>query len=190
VLPEPVFSLLTGSSGDLPYGPGGPRFRSGNNGVGGFVSRINRSGQVAYDAAFFIPTGAGAPPNGGVTAANDSTAWIHTPGAGTRSSLNSQFYQESLNVPATVDAATGAITSNGSATFTGSIATNSRSFSNAGVVWIGTTTGGDTTANVNDRVLNISTAAGGMSPVLSTPPQARSSPAMGGSLQAGRALSA
>ena len=163
--------------GDLPFGVGGPAFKSGsgNNGVGGFFGKINANGQVAYDAAFFIPTGTGAPPNGGATSANDSTAWIYTPGSGTRAAQNSQFYQEGNNLPVHTDPVSGLQTSNGTATWTGGISTSTRSFSNAGVIWSGTTSGGDsvtttpssTPANLvvtNTQVTAISTAGGGLNP--------------------------
>lgn len=150
--------------GDLPFGAGGPQFRSGNNGVGGFFSRINANGQVAYDANFFVPTGTGAPPApGGASSTTDSTAWIHTPGAGNRDAQNVQFYQEGVNVPVHVDPATGVTTSNGSATYSGSASFALRSFSNAGVFYSVTPSSGDTTSD-NNQMLMVSTAAGGSTP--------------------------
>lgn len=148
-------------AGDLPFGVGGPAFKNGSNGVGGFNAKINRNGQVLYDAAFVSDAAVG------VTSANDATGWIHTPGAGTRAAQNAQIYQESLNVPSHVDPATGLTTSNGSATFSGSMNFSQRSFSNAGVLWVGTPSGGDTVTtagSANDQMLFTSTAAGGLTP--------------------------
>ncbi len=148
-------------AGDLPFGVGGPAFKNGSNGVGGFNAKINRNGQVLYDAKFVADA------NVGVTSANDDTAWIHTPGAGTRASQNVQVYQESVNVPTHIDPATGLQTSNGSATFSSSMNFSQRSFSNAGVLWSATPNGGDTVStagSANDQMLFTSTAAGGLTP--------------------------
>lgn len=148
-------------AGDLPFGAGGPAFKTGSNGVGGFNAKINRNGQVLYDAQFVTDATIG------VSSANDNSGWIHTPGAGTRASQNTQVYQESLNVPTHVDPATGLQTSNGSATFSGSMNLSQRSFSNAGVLWVANPSGGDTVTtagSANDQMLFTSTAAGGLTP--------------------------
>lgn len=148
-------------AGDLPFGVGGPAFKNGSNGVGGFNAKINRNGQVLYDAGFVVDAATG------VTSSNDSSAWIYTPGAGTRAMQNVQIYQESVNVPAHTDPVTNMQTSDGSATFSGGATFSQRSFSNAGVLWSGTPSGGDTVTTgsaTNNQMLFTSTAAGGMTP--------------------------
>lgn len=154
-------------AGDLPFGAGGPQFVGGSNGVGGFFNKLNANGQTAYDASFLAVGITGQPGPGGVTALNNSTAWIHTPGVGNRDTRNTQVYQEGNLVPTFVDPISGTNSSNGSATWTGGISAQTRSFSNAGLVYTGTTTGGDTvtTAGIaNSQVLMISTVAGGATP--------------------------
>jgi hypothetical protein len=171
-------TTIIARTGDLPFGAGGPQFANGGNGtsaangVGGFFMKMNRNGQAAYDAAFLargtlISGSTYNPGPGGVTTANDSTAWIYTPGSGPAMNQNTQVYQESNNVPTHIDPATGLSTSNGSATFSGGISTAGRSFSNAGLFYSATSTGGDTvtTAGIaNSQYTMISTAAGGTTP--------------------------
>jgi hypothetical protein len=126
-------------AGDLPLGPGGPQFVSSgyDNGVGGYLSKINQNGQVAFDAKFLDASAGGGPGPGGVTSSVSHTAWIYTPGAGTQASKMTQVYQEGLNTPTTA-------TSNGTATFTSGVFTGNRAFANAGMLYIATSSGGDT----------------------------------------------
>lgn len=159
--------------GDLPFGPGGPQFVNGSNGnfgangVGGYFMKMARNGQVAYDAGFLNVGLEGQPGPGGVTSTNDSSAWIYTPGSGSRATQNTQIYQESLNVPTHVDPISGLATSNGSATQGGGINTSGSSFSNAGILYTTTPEGGDTTFDPNisnAQFTMISTVASGMTP--------------------------
>jgi hypothetical protein len=175
-------TTIIARTGDLPFGVGGPQFANGSNGtstgngVGGFFMALNRSGQVAYDAAFLARGNALTSANstwsagpGGITTANDSTAWIYTPGSGSAASQNTLVYAESSNVPSHNDLITGGSTSAGSATFTGAISTAGivKSFSNAGMLYAANGTGGDTVTTsgiANTQFLMISTAAGGLTP--------------------------
>lgn len=173
-------TTIIARTGDLPFGAGGPQFANGGNGssvangVGGFFMGMARNGTVAYDAAFLsrgtlISGSTYNPGPGGVTTANDSTAWIYTPGSGTRAAQNTQIYQESVNVPAHADPISGLNTSNGSATFTGGVNTGgiTKSFSNAGMLYTANGAGGDTVATAginNTQYLMVSTAAGGLTP--------------------------
>jgi hypothetical protein len=176
-------------AGDLPFGPGGPQFNSsgnggGSNGVGGFNVKINQNGQVAYDAAFLArgtnngggfssPNQGYTPGPGGVTTTTKDSGWIYTPGAGGPAATSVQFYQSGTNLPTNAS-------SNGTATWSGTM--NRFTFSNAGVLWQGTTTGGDSQSNqyldpptntqitpqnlltTNTGVIAISTVAGGTTP--------------------------
>ena len=165
-------TTIIARAGDLPFGAGGPQFKGSNNGVGGFYMKMNRNGQVAYDASFLNVGTTGNPGPGGITSANDSSAWIYTPGAGTRDTQNSLVYGEGLNVPTHIDPISGLSTSAGTATFSGSATSGGigGGFSNAGWIYSANGTGGDTVssgggaAGQNDQFVMISTAAGGLTP--------------------------
>lgn len=100
-------------------------FEAGGNGVGGFFSRLNRNGQVAFDArlANTFP----------VTSTSDETAYIHTPGSGTV-----LVRREGRVAPDS----TGAVIP-GNALYEGGVQTSTRSFSNAGLLFVSSLTSGD-----------------------------------------------
>jgi hypothetical protein len=170
-----VFTQIA-RSGDFPYGAGGPQFIGGSyihtvgssnilvysNAVGGFNVMINRNGQVFFDAQFSTRTGNSTTGStttgpGGMTAANQWSGWIYTPGSGTPATTNIQFYQANNNLPVI----TGS--SDGTARFTGDVNTGSRCFSNAGLLYQASTTGGDTVSagsSRNDTIVQIGLANG------------------------------
>lgn len=124
--------------------PGGGRYANGTSGVGvrGFDVRMNRNGQVYWDAQLLNA--------GTVSSTNDNRAFIHTPSSGTV-----QVYREGLAAP-----------SSGGSLFTGGPAITFRSFSNAGLLFVGnlaTGTGDVQTAdaaNNNSSGLYITDGAG------------------------------
>lgn len=125
-------------------GVAGGIFQNGSNGVNGFFSKINRSGQVGFTGKLVN--------NFPVTAGSDDVAYIHTPGSG-----NTLVYREGRIAPD----ASGADDAGG-ALFSGSISTG-RSFSEAGLMYTATLTGGDVTTtagSANDMGMYISTTTG------------------------------
>jgi uncharacterized protein (TIGR03382 family) len=100
-------------------------FEAGGNGVGGFFSRLNRNGQVAFDGRLAN--------NFPVTSTSDETAYIHTPGSGTV-----LVRREGRIAPDS----SGTIVP-GNALYDGGIQTSTRSFSNAGLLFVSSLTSGD-----------------------------------------------
>jgi hypothetical protein len=116
-----------------------------NNGVGGFFAKINRNGQVAYDAKLVTQFP--------VTSSSDDVAYIHTPGMGT-----TLVRRENQIAPD----ATGAPDAGG-ALYSGGITAVSKSFSNAGLMFTSNLSGGDvvtTPGAQNDSALYIATTTG------------------------------
>lgn len=129
--------------------PGGGFYQNTTSGsrVGGFNIGLNRNGQAWWDARL-LNTGL-------VTSTNDDRAFIHTPGSGTV-----QVYREGTAAPD----ATGAPDAGG-ALFSAGVNVGFRSFSNAGLLFLGNLATGTGDVNTgaltnNSSGLYIATATG------------------------------
>lgn len=108
--------------------PGGGTYGNGTAGLNGFNVKLNQNGQVYYDSRLVN--------SGLVTTANDNRQYIWTPGSG-----SVMVQREGQSAP-----------DSGGAQFTGSPSPSSRGFSNAGVLYTSSLSGGDvTTADPNTR---------------------------------------
>ncbi|MBY0313848.1 MAG: hypothetical protein K2W85_17420, partial [Phycisphaerales bacterium] len=117
--------------------PGGGTFGNGTTGLNGFNIKLNQNGQAYFDSRLVN--------SGLVTTANDNRQYIWTPGSGTV-----MVQREGQSAP-----------DSGGSQFSGQPSPGGRGFSNAGVLYTSTLSGGDVTtadpATRNDFGLYIST---------------------------------
>jgi uncharacterized protein (TIGR03382 family) len=131
--------------GQAAPGVSGGFFQNGNNGVNGFFSKLNRNGQVAFDGKLVTSFP--------VTTSSDDVAYIYTPGSGTTLiRREGQVQPDGTGAP---DA--------GGALFSGGITTASHGFSNAGLLFGSSLTGGDvvtTAGSANDSAMYFANTSG------------------------------